>query len=518
MEKIISISSLIHDSGLSILENGSIFQTILSERISRKKHDESIIPVVKKYLKDIFDLGNLNVSNFSYYNSELKENINELTKIFGSNCLNISSKDHHLSHAYCGFYSSNFDDAICIVMDGNGSYYDNIIDGELCSEIESVFLFKDKKFNKVISKKYTTHRCSDSVHKILNDNVTRDMSIGQNYVFHCKQIGMTSHECGKFMGLAQYKFNEHKLPKEYSDKEWLDKVDYAYDVQKKFEYNVLEVIKTNIESTGIKNVVLSGGLFLNCVSNYNILKKLDNVNIHVDPICADNGISIGNALISYCNMTNKIPNKIISPYLGHEEKKLKQKILFLDKNFITSSVDYSDVVNLLLDKNVVGLFQGKSEVGQRSLGNRSILFDPRIVDGKSIVNLIKKRENYRPFAATVLHEYADDWFDIKKNTDFFSMSFAVDAYPKAQNLVPAVIHADNTSRIQTITKKQNVHFYNLINTFYEKTEVPMLLNTSLNLAGEPLVETFNDAINVLKNSNLKYLYFPEVGFLVEHKK
>ena len=130
------------------------------------------------------------------------------------------------------------------------------------------------------------------------------------------------------------------------------------------------------------------------------------------------------------------------------------------------------------------------------------------------MNRIKRRENYRPFAASVLLDHVNQWFDMKTLNESPYMSFAVDAYQNAIDKVPSVIHVNNTCRIQTVTQDQNYHFYNLINDFYNKTKIPMLLNTSFNLAGQPLVEIFNDAIDVMNKSELKYLYLPEVKTLI----
>ena len=182
---------------------------------------------------------------------------------------------------------------------------------------------------------------------------------------------------------------------------------------------------------------------------------------------------------------------------------------------VEDKVDYSDIIDILLSGDIVALFQGKSEVGQRSLGNRSLLFDARNKDGRTIVNEIKKREDYRPFAASVLQEYAHEWFDLKTLEESPTMSFAVDAYDKTIKEVPSVIHADGTCRIQTVTEEQNPHFYNLILEFYKRTGVPMLLHTSFNLAGEPLVETYEQALFTLVRSKLKYLYIPEKSVLVQ---
>ncbi len=168
-----------------------------------------------------------------------------------------------------------------------------------------------------------------------------------------------------------------------------------------------------------------------------------------------------------------------------------------------------DAVNIILDQKPLVLFQGKSEMGPRALGNRSILFDPRNKNAKDIVNDFKKREWWRPLAGTILLEHVHDWFDIATLKESPHMSFAVDAKQKAVQKIPSIIHVDNTCRIQTVTEEQNLNFYNLIKQFYNKTEVPVLLNTSFNLAGFPIVETLEQAQYVCNVSNFKYLYLPK---------
>jgi carbamoyltransferase len=168
-----------------------------------------------------------------------------------------------------------------------------------------------------------------------------------------------------------------------------------------------------------------------------------------------------------------------------------------------------EAVTVLLEQKPLVIFQGHSEWGPRALGNRSILFDPRNKNAKNIVNDFKKREWWRPLAGTILLEYVHDWFDIATLKESPYMSFAVDAKKQAIKKVPSIVHVDNTCRIQTITKKQNLNYYNLILEFYKKTGVPILLNTSFNMAGFPIVETLEEAINVCKTSNFNYLYTPK---------
>ena len=172
--------------------------------------------------------------------------------------------------------------------------------------------------------------------------------------------------------------------------------------------------------------------------------------------------------------------------------------------------DLDEVIDLLVGrKQIVAIFQGESEWGPRALGNRSIMFDPRHWDAKAIVNEVKQREDYRPFAGTVMAEHADEYFHMEQLPDSPWMSFAIQARKKAYKDIPTLVHADGTCRIQTVTREQNKNYYDLIERFYKVTDVPIIFNTSFNLGGEPLVETIYDAINTCNRSEINYLYVPE---------
>ena len=170
----------------------------------------------------------------------------------------------------------------------------------------------------------------------------------------------------------------------------------------------------------------------------------------------------------------------------------------------------NEAVKILLDQKPLVIFQGDSEWGPRALGNRSILFDPRNPNAKDIVNKVKRREWYRPFAGTILLEYVNDYFEMLTIKESPYMSYAIPAKQKAKDEVPGIIHVDGTCRIQTVTRKQNKHFYDLIEEFYKQTGVPILFNTSFNLAGEPLVETLEDAKDTVNRSDIDLLYTPEL--------
>ena len=172
--------------------------------------------------------------------------------------------------------------------------------------------------------------------------------------------------------------------------------------------------------------------------------------------------------------------------------------------------NYDQIAHFLAARKTVAIYQGRSEAGPRALGNRSILYDPRDPNGKDVVNKIKRRESFRPFAASILQAEASSWFDMAGMYESPYMMYAVDSLPDVRKLIPAVLHVDHTCRIQTVTSSQNFHFFYLITAFYNITEVPMLFNTSFNMAGDPLVETPREAIDTFMNSELDYLYFPEV--------
>ena len=167
-----------------------------------------------------------------------------------------------------------------------------------------------------------------------------------------------------------------------------------------------------------------------------------------------------------------------------------------------------ETIEKILDQKVVAIFQNHSEWGARALGNRSILFDARNKNAKEIINKIKGRQWWRPTAATILHEHCHDYLNMHTLDESPYMTFAIDAKQKALDEVPACVHADNTCRFQTLKRKQNPNYYDLIKLFYEKTNVPILLNTSFNLKGYPIVETFDDALLTLQNSEINYLYTP----------
>lgn len=500
--KILSIPIVVHDASICVLEDGKITSYEVEERLSRNKHDLDIIFILETLKGQHFD--KVIITDFfpSYYTQPLKI-VKEKIKDISYDELIIKSGEHHLYHAYSGFYNSGFDEALCFSIDGTGAVNsDNFV------ELETAYILrKNQKEQKLYQKnrKYQNFGANGRFFENISSIDESYLSHGEIYQKYSQIVESTPLDGpGKLTGLGQYKNYKEKLKHPYNSNEWKKRVDIANDIQKRTQSNILNTIKKYVSETGIRNIVISGGYGLNCVANYYFLKNLNDINLYIDPICFDAGISIGVAYY-YCNSTlDPLQNVYI---VGKSES-------YNLEGLSTKKVSYNDVVDLLLEQNIVAIFQGKSEAGQRALGNRSLLFDPRNPKGKDIVNQIKRRENYRPFAGTILQEEAHKWFNMISLNESPYMQYAMDAYENAIQQVPAIIHADNTCRIQTVTHKQNQHFYNLISSFFDKTGVPMLMNTSFNLGGEPLVQTFDHAISTIRNSMVEYLYLPEIETLV----
>jgi carbamoyltransferase len=295
----------------------------------------------------------------------------------------------------------------------------------------------------------------------------------------------------------------------------------AWAVQNETQEYIAELIEKAVDMTGEKNIVISGGYGLNVIANYYYRERFPELNIYVDPISHDGGTSIGYAKL-FANKKigddngEHIKDPLTTLYLGPKYDIRSEDIDDLvDDTMEVTDVTDVDVAQLIKDRNIVSIFQGRSEAGPRALGNRSIVYDPTDPDGKAKVNTVKGREWFRPFAGSIMKEHAKEWFDLRGLDETPYMMYAMEMQPEKIGELPSVTHVDGTCRIQTVSQEQNENYYNLINEFYKLSGVPLLFNTSFNLGGQPLVETIFDAIHTLKNSQLEYLYLPELGKLIK---
>lgn len=468
--------------------------------------------------------------------------------------------DHHLTHAATAFYNSGFDDAIAIVVDGAGSGYSVPDFTQLKTEtweVETIWTATyPANFVKLVAN-YGTNLV-DSFN-IQDDDCLVEISdahgITKSYEAVTQYLGFHPIEAGKTMGLAPYgkpndtikihdgnynnrSFIKPKFPAGnvircdlwpelkqnegdvswHTDPDLIDdyRKDLAYAVQKSAEERVIALIKRAIKLTGKKKVVMAGGFGLNCVANYEFLKHFPDVEFYHEPVSHDGGNAMGACQYVYRKVTKdnaKAP--LQSLYLGPDRSKD-----YADQDFDGFDVvdsNSSDIAKLIAEGNIVCLYQGRSEAGPRALGNRSILFDPTIENGKDIVNEVKRREWFRPFAGSCLAEHAHEWFDFAGRKDSPNMMYAVDVLVEKRSTIPAITHVDGTCRIQTVTREQNPHYYDLISEFNKIKNVPILFNTSFNLAGDPLVEKLSEGLDTLRNSAIKYLWLPDIQKLLIKK-
>ena len=187
----------------------------------------------------------------------------------------------------------------------------------------------------------------------------------------------------------------------------------------------------------------------------------------------------------------------------------------MNKLKLIENTEPCDIANLLLGNNIICVFNGRAEAGSRALGNRSLIFNPKISSNKDMVNEIKGREKFRPLACSILLDEVKNWFHMNEIEESPFMTYSFDVKKEKKQLIPSVIHVDDTCRIQTVTKENNFNYYSIIESFFKLTNIPLVGNTSFNLAEEPIVETIEDAIKTIYNSKLNYLYFPECKFLIK---
>ena len=485
------------------------------------------------------------------------------------------SNQHHKIHASAAFYRSGFKDATAVVVDGAGS--EHPFNNESLWEVESVFkcsyetgittTFKHLACRNPIANMYvrnTKFDFFDEPDSAIECVITDHAGIVKCYEAVTEYCGFSAIEAGKTMGLFPYGNQTDNLPTLFQQdmkfpisnrniviptypnsailnsamyealEEWPanEKIDFttmqnrrdaAYWIQTQTQQAVLDFIIKAVEKTGNKNVVLSGGYGLNCVANYFYLTKLNElgINLYVEPVSNDCGTAIGAALFWYhLTEQNKTQRTragtlYLGPMHDYTPEYIENAVHNMEGKITDCTID--DIVTLLRNKNIVTIFQGRSENGPRALGNRSILFDPTFEDGKDYVNRVKDREYFRPFAGTILEEHVHEWFDLRGMKNSPHMMYAVNCQPGVAEKLPSIIHEDGTCRIQTVTQEENKHFYNLIEAFYKETGIPVLFNTSFNLGGEPLVETIEDALWTLENSLIEYLYLPEYNKLVTIK-
>lgn len=487
----------------------------------------------------------------------LKEKIYQKQIIFNE-LVNIDSKfnkinkinfcEHHISHAASAFYPSPFKESSIITLDGVGEWTTTSISQGLENKIK---LEKEINFPSSVGLLFSAFtyflgfKVNSGEYKVMGLAPYGD----PKYVNLILDKLLDLKEDGSFMLNMEYfdyavnlkmtnkKFSElFNLPNR-NDNEPLKQIhmDIAASIQKVLELVVLNIAKYVSRTLPSKNLCLAGGVALNCVSNSKILKENIFKNIWIQPAAGDAGGAIGSALAFYYDelknhrifLSKQNSDFMSGSYLGPEfsNSEVKEQLISVGAIYEEKDYDeiYSEIAKQIFNQKAVGWFQGRMEFGPRALGNRSILADPRSVEMQKNLNLkIKYRESFRPFAPSVLMEKAKEWFDIEiespymlfvadikkdkkiilKNSEHYK---GLDKLKVSRSTVPSVTHVDYSARIQTVDKNVNEKFYNLINEFYKLSECPMLINTSFNVRGEPIVCTPIDAFHCFMGTELDVL-------------
>ena len=459
---------------------------------------------------------------------------------------NIFFSDHHLSHAASAFYPSPFEEAVVLTADGVGEWATTTVavgkGNKLDIKKEIHFphslglLFSSfTYFNgfKVNSGEYKLMGLApygnpiyvDKIMKLIDIKNDGTFRLDQKYFNYATGLTMTNDKFHHLFGQKPRDPKKEKLTQFH--------MDIAASIQKVTEEIMIKLSRSIRKEYNIKNLCLAGGVALNCVANGKILQEKIFDNIWIQPAAGDAGGSLGAALalwhIDQDNVRKINSNDSMKgSYLGSEfsQDQIEKELNSIGAHFET--VDYDSLINQTSDylskEKAVGWFQGRMEFGPRALGGRSILGDPRSDKMQKNLNLkVKYRESFRPFAPSVLREDLSNWFEINVDSPYMllvsnisdqkkiEMSdeekklFGIDKLNIKRSDIPAVTHVDYSARIQTVTKTNNKKYYDLISKFKKKTGCPVIVNTSFNVRGEPIVNTPTDAFNCFMGTELDYL-------------
>ncbi|MGQ0455977.1 MAG: carbamoyltransferase family protein [Hyphomicrobium sp.] len=558
---ILGINAYDHDVSACLLKDGKISFAIAKERITRRKHATGYYDEVVDYCLNAegikIDDVDLIVRNCYVLPIEdletrlIYENMPEFMdaeerKEALEHPLHLKQSDkfitvsHHLAHAYSAFAACPFDEGVVMVVDGVGSYAADVREpnqmtagvNPLARESESYYRFKGADFE-TLKKVWL-----EPTRGFLSDEFYFMPGLGAMYSRVSSYIFADWNKCGEVMGLAPYgrpnafrpliavvdgelefpawdkSFDRPWFPededweKSDSRKHWED---MAWRIQDDAEKVLLARARWLRETTGATNLCIAGGVGLNCVANGKLMRESGFKNIWIQPAAGDDGVAIGCAYYGRLALQKKPREHVIDhaffgvDYSAAEVRKTAALLRYKLETKTTESADIvADAARLLADGKTLGWFQGRSEFGPRSLGNRSILADPRKAEMKDILNKrVKHRQAFRPFAPIVLAERAPEIFEGAEESPY--MLLAKRVLPEWRDRIPAIVHVDGTARVQTVRANQNPRLHALLKAFEALTGVPVLINTSFNVKGEPIVETPEDALDCFTSTGLDVL-------------
>jgi len=570
--KILGINIASHDTSAALMVDGKLICAFEEERFNKEKHTKAFpINAIKECLKvsknkinsiDYIAVStdpirqirkfwlegaikhdyrlkmmlkeNSNIQSFYNIESQIREKLSYKNKI--------KYYKHHLNHLSSCFYPSNFKKALVVSYDGVGegeTGYFSIGNNKKIKVIHNNNHFPNSLgllYAAVTSFLGWRYNCDEGIimglasygnpkNKIPKSNRTYiqvfreiigykknlDININTDWIsFHKERDTWVSKKFIKVFG--KKKTYKSRLTQHHKD--------IAAALQFRLEEIVLHQLNFLKKKFKLNKLCLAGGVALNCSMNGRIVKSKIFDEIFVQPASGDAGLAIGAAI--NCSLENQPKKKLIfetNCYLGsrYSNSEIKKTInKFKNKIKIIKNKDdiYEFASSVLIKKKIIGWFQGAAEFGPRALGNRSILASPNPIGIKDHINKnVKFREHFRPFAPAVPLEFAKDYFSINQKSEYMLIAF--NAKPKMKKYISATVHVDNTCRVQTVTKDSNQKFYNLLKKMNDKTKNPVLLNTSFNIKGQPIVNSPEDAIICFLKYKIDYLFIE--GFILEKK-
>ena len=584
MTSVLGISAFYHDSAAAIIVDDKIIAAAQEERFTRKKHDASYpkhainyvlkeaglklseVDYVVFYEKPFLKFERLletyigfSPSGFKSFSTSMPLWLSE--KLFQKKMLydalkeqdnnfndikKINFSEHHLSHAASAFFSSPYDEAIILTLDGVGEWATTTVSlgknnkisilkeihfphslGLLYSAFTYFLGFKvnSGEYKVMGLAPYGEPKFKDIIlDKLIDVKEDGSFRLSMDYFNYATGLTMTNSKFAKLFNMNRRE-PENNLSKIH--------MDMAASIQAATEEIVLKITRFLSKEYKLENLCMAGGVALNCVANGKILKEGLFKNIWIQPASGDAGGALGAAqAFYYQELDNKRQilktDSMNGSYLGPQftDDQIENELKSCGANYkkLTQDQIINDTAKALSEEKAVGWFQGRMEFGPRSLGNRSIIADPRSENMQKNLNLkVKYRESFRPFAPAVLFEKVSEWFEINSESPYMLLVadvkkskqlemtneqnnlFGIDKLNVKRSSIPSVTHVDYSARIQTVHKETNPTFYKLIEEFERITKYPILVNTSFNVRGEPIVCTATDAFNCFMGTDLDVL-------------
>ncbi len=532
-------TGLSHDGSACLIKDGRICVAIEKERITRRKHDggndsDAVSYCLQAEGITIDDVAAV-VQNDNFSMLVGADDWYRGPRVVKGTNVPLVSISHHLAHAYSAIGASPFDEAAVLIIDGCGNAYDDCIDLEGCTLPETppeklghLFFEKDSYYRYEQGRLRPVYKDFSEGGYVLKQYPLRPSStmhsIGGMYLAASTYVFAGFEDPGKLMGLAPYgRPGQHDFPifdlkdgRVFVRYDWMERftrparnktafkerfqehADFAWWVQREVERAILYVVNHRYEVAPSDNLVYAGGVALNAVANRLIRTQTRFKNLFIQPAAGDNGLAVGCAYYGWLEVLKQERVKATGPSAsGRHYRRDEVEAAVKQHGELLKEEPVEDVsrrtAELLADGKVVGWFQGSSELGPRALGHRSILADPRLPQMRDFINSkVKFREDFRPFAPSVLREDCSTYFDCDYDSPY--MILVAPVRPEWRSRLPSVVHQDNSARIQTVTEEVSPAYYRLLKDFKAVTGISVLLNTSFNRKGMPIVETPADAI------------------------